>query len=122
MVLPDAFTPMSPMPDPTHKSPPEGSQLLFGLVLLALGGLLLAHNLGFSLPSQLRQIWPLPLLLCGAIGLVFPSRHLGRSGALWLFTSGLYCSIGVFDLFGLGWSAWPMFVIASGLDIMFFGR
>jgi hypothetical protein len=48
-----------------------------------------------------------------------PSRHLDRSGGIWLLATGLYCLVGVFELFGLGWgSAWPIFVIAAGLSFL----
>jgi hypothetical protein len=60
-----------------------------------------------------------PLIALGLWGLVLPSRHLDRSGGIWLIASGLYCLIGVFDLLGLSWgTAWPIFVIASGLGFL----
>jgi hypothetical protein len=55
----------------------------------------------------------------GILGLVLPTRHLDRSGGIWLFATGLYCLVGVFGMFGLGWgSAWPIFVIAAGLSFL----
>jgi hypothetical protein len=84
------------------------SRLVLGLFLLALGGVMLAINLGYEVPIAL-----------GLWGLVVPSRHLDRSGAIWLLATGLYCLIGVFRLFSLGWgTAWPIFVIASGLSFL----
>ena len=41
------------MPDPTHKPPRERSQLFFGVVLLLIGAVLLADNLGFYIPLAL---------------------------------------------------------------------
>jgi len=108
------------MTDPTPKPPSNHtSQLIFGVFLLLLGGLLLAANFGFYLPIDLRQQWPIPLLVLGVIGLAFPTRHMGRRGGLWLFTTGVYGAIGTYDLLGLGWRAWPLFLIASGIDIIF---
>ena len=44
---------------------------------------------------------------------------LDRSGGVWLLATGIYCVIGVFGLFGLGWGgAWPIFVIAAGLSFI----
>lgn len=95
------------------------SRLVLGLALSGLGILMLAGNLGYDLPLGWWRYFPLPLLALGLWGLLFPSRHLDRSGGIWLLASGGYCLIGVFDLFDLGWSgAWPLFVIAAGASFM----
>ena len=84
------------------------SRLVLGLFLLALGGLMLAVNLGYQMPIGWWRYFPLPLMALGLLGLVLPTRHLDRSGGIWLFATGLYCLVGVFGMFGLGWgTAWP---------------
>lgn len=110
------------MPDPTYKSPRERSQLVIGLLLLLLGAVLLANNLGFYIPLKLWKLWPIPLMAFGLLGLLAPTRHLDRAGGLWMFTVGLYGAIGTYRWFGLGWSAWPLFLIASGVSLIFFRR
>ena len=95
------------------------SRLVLGLFLLALGGVMLAINLGYEMPIGWWRLLPVPLVVLGLWGLVVPSRHLDRSGGIWLLATGLYCLIGVFNWFGLGWgTAWPIFVIASGLSFL----
>lgn len=95
------------------------SRLVLGIFLLALGGLMLAVNLGYSLPEGWWRWFPVPLIAFGLWGLILPSRHLDRSGGVWLLATGIYCLIGIFGLFGLGWgSAWPIFVIAAGLSFI----
>jgi hypothetical protein len=95
------------------------SRLVLGVFLLALGGLMLAINLGFDLPGGWWRYFPVPLIAFGLWGLILPNRHLDRSGGVWLLASGIYCLIGVFGLFGLAWgTAWPIFVIAAGLSFM----
>ena len=79
------------------------SRLVLGLFLLALGGLMLAVNLGYGMPIGWWQYFPVPLIALGLWGLVLPSRHLDRSGGVWLLATGLYCLIGVFDCSDLGW-------------------
>jgi hypothetical protein len=97
------------------------SHLVLGLFLLLIGGVLLAANLGFGIPWGILLYWPFLLLGVGLLGLVAPSRHLSRSSGMWLFVSGLYCQIGMTHWFGLGWwNAWPVFVIAAGIDLIFF--
>lgn len=95
------------------------SRLVLGLFLLALGGLMLAVNLGYQLPIAWWRYFPVPLMALGLWGLLVPSRHLDRSGGVWLLAIGLYCLVGVFELFGLGWgTAWPILVIASGVSFL----
>ena len=107
------------MPDTPSKPPRGGSQLVFGICLLLVGAVLLAANLGFTIPINLREHWPIPLILFGVVGLLFPSRHLGRIGGLWLLATGLYSQISIGWWFGLNWgSAWPLFVIASGINVI----
>ena len=95
------------------------SHLIFGLILLIVGGVLLLDNLGWSVAFQFWRYYPVLLLTLGVWGLIHPSRHLDRSGAVWLLAAGIYCLIGTYHLLGLGWgSAWPIFVIAAGLSVL----
>lgn len=101
----------------------QGSPLVAGIILILLGGLLLALNLGLGFPLGLWEHWPFLLIVPGVVGVIVPSRHLSRSGGIWLLASGLYCEISMAGLFGLGWfSAWPVFIIAYGLDVIFGSR
>jgi cell wall-active antibiotic response 4TMS protein YvqF len=107
------------MEDPKPHRHAGRSRLVLGLFLLALGGVMLAVNLGYEIPTGWWRYFPVPLIALGLWGLVLPGRHLDRSGAIWLLATGLYCLIGVFNLFSLGWgTAWPIFVIASGLSFL----
>jgi len=101
--------------------PRRRSHLVLGLFLLLVGGILLAANLGWGIPLDILLYWPILLMAFGLVGLVAPSRHLTRSGGMWMFVFGLYCQIGLTNWFGLAWwSAWPVFVIAAGVDLIFF--
>jgi hypothetical protein len=107
------------MEDPKPHRHAGRSRLVLGLFLLALGGLMLAVNLGYQMPIHWWRFFPVPLMALGLWGLIVPSRHLDRSGGIWLLATGLYCLIGVFGLFSLGWgTAWPVFVIAAGVSFL----
>ena len=102
------------------KSESRRSPLATGILLIVLGGMLLAFNLGWALPRIVWDYWPVSLMALGLIAIVAPSRHLTRSGGIWLLATGVYCQISIADLFNLGWfTAWPVFVIAYGVDILF---
>jgi hypothetical protein len=94
------------------------SRLAIGVIFLVLGISLLALNLGVDLPWHLWKYFPVPLIALGLWGMVSPSSNLDRVGGIWLLASGLYCLIGVFQLFGLGWNAWPIFIVAIGASII----
>jgi hypothetical protein len=107
---------MSNIPPDRHSG---RSGLVLGIFLLGLGAVMLAINLGYALPLGWWQYFPLLLIVLGLWGIVAPNRHLDRSGGIWLLATGIYCVIGVFSLFGLGWGgAWPIFVIAAGLSFI----
>jgi hypothetical protein len=116
-VCPESY-PLSPPSSPLKRQS-RRSPLATGILLIVLGGILLAFNLGWSLPGFIWDYWPVALMVPGVIAIVAPSRHLNRSGGIWLLATGIYCQIGVSDLFHLGWfSAWPIFVIAYGVDMV----
>lgn len=99
----------------SHRSP-----LVVGIVLLLLGALLLAANLGWSVSIVWWQVWPWLMVGGGLIGLIAPSRHITRSGGVWLLAVGVYALVSMHHLWGLNWgTAWPVLVIATGFSILF---
>jgi hypothetical protein len=108
------------MKDVTPRRRRRRSPLIAGLVMIAIGAILLSVNLGYGVPWTLLQYYPVILLVLGLIGTLAPSRHLSRSGGIWLLAAGIYCGVSEFNLLGLGWgSAWPLFIIAYGLEVVF---
>lgn len=102
-----------------RRPPRRGGRLALGIMLLCIGVALLALNLGVHLPWNLWKYFPVVLIALGAWGLVSPSPSLDRIGGLWILAIGVYCLISVFGLFGLSWwSAWPVYVIATGVSVM----
>jgi hypothetical protein len=104
----------------SDRTPPRGRpRLLLGIFLLLLGGLLLALNLGMSVPWDLWKYFPGTLVALGIWALVSPGPCFDRVGGIWLVAGGLYGLCGIFRWFGLGWvSAWPIFLVAAGLALI----
>jgi hypothetical protein len=97
--------------------------LAFGLVLLALGTLMLSDNLGIDLPFRLWELWPLVVVGVGALKLFSPGDADERKSGFWILIGGLYCWISSWRLFGLHWgSAWPIFLIAFGVQMVLESR
>ena len=98
---------------------PRPSHLVVGIILLIVGGVLLLDSLGWGVAFQIWRYYPVLLLTLGVWGLIHPTRHLDRSGAVWFLAAGVYCLFGTYDLLGLGWGgAWPIFVIAAGVSVV----
>jgi hypothetical protein len=98
----------------------EHSPLIVGVILLVIGAGLLAAKLGFTVPEDLWRHWPFVLVVPGLIGTFLPTRHLSRSGGVWLLATGIYGLCGMYEPWGLSWGgAWPIFIIAAGFGVIF---
>jgi hypothetical protein len=114
---------MEPVPQTDSRTPPRAprsaGRLVFGLVVLVVGVLLLAGNLGFAVPRRVWSYWPLVLVGLGLVRLLWPGSPDERRSGVGLLVAGIYCSISEWRLFGLHWgSAWPVFLIAAGLSML----
>lgn len=95
-------------------------RLAIGLVMLSLGALMLSDNLGINLPIRLWNLWPLVVVGLGSMKLLWPRDADDRKNGFWILVGGLYCWISSWRLFGLHWgSAWPIFLIAIGVQMVF---
>lgn len=94
----------------------QGGGLVVGLVLLALGVVLLLGQLGLVARSQIYQFWPFVVILLGFAKIVqTPAEGEDRWGGFWLVIAGLYCLVSAWGLFGLHWgNSWPLMIIAGG--------
>lgn len=94
--------------------------LTLGVVMVSLGALLLGDRLGFRIPIRLWELWPLVVVAVGAAKLVWARDFEDRKSGFWVLTAGIYCWFSSWRLFGLHWAtAWPIFLIAFGLEIVF---
>jgi hypothetical protein len=95
------------------------SRLTWGIILLAVGGCLLAVNLGMDIPYRVWNYWPFLLIGLGVAQLILPGRPRDRLGGYWLTVVGLWGTVNMFGFLGLHWgNSWPIFVIAAGLRVL----
>ncbi len=90
-------------------------QVLWGVFLMALGGIFLLDRLGVVEVPSLAKLWPTVLLVLGASRL-----FAGRPGsAAMLSLMGLAFFAAEFHWLGLTWATfWPLLLVAVGVGIL----
>jgi predicted membrane protein len=92
-----------------------GSGAWFGLVLVALGGLLLLPSFGVHLDFNLWDLWPLILV---AIGISHFFQRRFAAGALWIAFGFFFLGVSL-DWYHFRWhTVWALLIIAAGLLIL----
>ena len=120
------MTPTSNTPD-TH-STSQGSngsarhwrgQLLWGLVVVAIGITVLLNQLGYVDIGRIWRYWPLLLVILGVTRVVgYPSERELWNG-FWMVLVGLWLFAVFEGLFGLTFgNSWPIFIIAAGVQMV----
>jgi hypothetical protein len=91
-----------------------------GVMLVILGGLFLADQLGALHVGQVFHTWwPAILVLAGLLNLIEkPAAPFGPLILLTVGTALLLANLGVVK-FGSVWRLWPLVLIAVGLNILF---
>ncbi len=103
-------------------SRPARSRLIGGAILLIVGAIALASNLGFHIPRDLWKYWPAIPSALGIIQMLWPGSVRARLDGFWLIALGFYGFVSVFEWFGLHWgTSWPIMVLALGIRILLGG-
>lgn len=99
----------------------QASQIMAGLLLVALGLLFLGRRLDLIQGIDFSRLWPVILLVIGA-GKFFGPRdeNQPRSGLWLMFLGGLFLAH-TFRLMTLDRS-WPLFIVAGGVSILLGSR
>jgi cell wall-active antibiotic response 4TMS protein YvqF len=104
---------------------PEPSRVLWGLLVIAIGGLLLADRLElFHLQFSASVMWPFVLIALGLARVTQPrvardGRCRSRRSAAWLLFIGFWGLLNNFHVFGLDYHrSWPLLVIFTGMIIV----
>jgi uncharacterized membrane protein YhaH (DUF805 family) len=107
--------------------PKERPRVWIGVVVIAIGVLLLAYNLGYHRWLDFLQNWWALLLLIPAAGKFHQAWNCLRAGFGLrhsavrepLFTGLAFTLVAAMFLLGLDWLTWwPLFVILGGLSLM----
>jgi len=105
----------------TEKKSLPGGAILLGIVLIAIGILVLLANLG-QLPFdlQLHDWWPLILIVLGALHL-YNNRNIFDFSGLFLVLLGGIFLLATLDVICWGniWRYWPAVLILLGISIIF---
>lgn len=94
-------------------------QLLWGLLLIGVGGAFLADQLGYANIYDLWHYWPLILVVVGIIKMIgFPTAKDFMSG-LWSVIIGVWLLANFEHMFGMYFdTSWPFLIIAWGVTLI----
>lgn len=111
------------MSDSPFHNPQARRRLVLGIILLTIGGIALAVNLGLHIPDEWWWDYgPWALLAIGVTQMAWPGARSARRFGYWLAVVGGYLLLNQYEVFGLTWStSWPIFIIAAGIRVMLGG-
>lgn len=89
-------------------------RIFTGLVIVLLGAIFLANNLGLVDVGSVGRLWPVILILFGIGSIARPGHR--RGGAWFLFLGGLFL-LHTFDYLRLH-DSWPLFIVAAGVGVI----
>lgn len=110
---------------------PSQPRVWIGVVVVIIGGLLLANNLGYDLGLERLHNWWALLLFIPSAGKLHEAWsnlqagfHLGHASVREpLITAVAFILVAVIFLMGLSWMTWwPVFLILGGLSLLMSGR
>jgi predicted membrane protein len=101
-----------------HRHSSARSGVAGGLVLVAVGVLLLLHQNGILRFSDIWKLWPLALVAGGVVRLTQPGSNSQFMGGV-LVVLGLVLEAAEFHVIPYSvWSLWPLGIIAAGLMLL----
>ncbi len=100
----------------------NGGRFAFGIVLIALGALFLAHNLDIIYVDHISRYWPAIFIVIGLVKLFdVGANHQQGSGLGWIFL-GTWLLISLNGIWGFDFhNSWPILVIGWGVSMLWKG-
>jgi hypothetical protein len=92
------------------------NDLVCGLVVVAVGVVFLASNLGLMPLWEVWHLWPLTLIVIGGAKVLFPEQGSRASGLPLLLVGGIFLAHNYHVLHIR--DSWPLFVVSAGLGIL----
>ncbi len=101
----------------------SGGHVFVGLVIVMIGLVMLADRVGADGVHLSGHLWPLILIVLGAVKFLDPGREPGgrrpRGSGVWLMYVGCWGLVSELHLFGLDYStSWPLLIIGAGVGIV----
>jgi hypothetical protein len=90
---------------------------IIGLIIIAVGLLIMLENLGISIFDKVLGNWPLALIIIGAAMIYGPNKGKSRAGPIVLIGLGSLFLLAKYDVFQLQWHRFivPVVLIIVGL-------
>ena len=95
----------------------QASQFTTGLVVIAIGLMLLAGQVDSLWAWDIGRLWPVIFLVIG-VGRFLNTDRRGRGGGVWFLFLGVLFLMHTYDYFRLR-DSWPLFIVAAGVSMMF---
>jgi predicted membrane protein len=95
----------------------NSNALISGLVIVAVGMVLLLAQLGIFNWAIVWNLWPLIFIVVG-LGKVFGSARAGKVSGIFIFVLGALLLLHAFGRFPYAfWQLWPLMIIAGGAEL-----
>lgn len=98
----------------------QGSQIVFGILLIALGLMFLGERQQFfpEIDINISRLWPVILIIFGVGRFMAPREDGSHRNGLWLAFIGVLFLLNTYHIFRLR-ESWPLFIVAGGLSLAF---
>jgi hypothetical protein len=97
----------------------QASAVTWGLILIALGVVLLGHRLDVVPYVSLHRLWPVLLIIAGVVRLTVPADGGPRHGLGLVLVGGIFL-MHTFRVMTLR-DSWPLFIVAGGVSMVLEG-
>lgn len=95
----------------------QASQITTGLLVIAVGLVLLTSQLNVGWAWNVGRLWPVIFLVLGVSRFLNADRD-GRGAGVWFLFLGVIFLLHTYRIWSVGHS-WPLFIIAGGVAMLF---
>ena len=88
-----------------------------GVLLITIGLIFLASNLGTMPEINMTRMWPLILVIIGVFKILFPGEDSRWDGVMLILIAGIFLAHN-YRVMRIH-ESWPLFIVVAGLGVMF---